>query len=157
MTIAELSSHFRHRELRHDDNWRSFSTRRNYEYVLDRWIVRRWGKYELGDVRTIEIESRLRSLPLARSSCAKSGICCPCFSTTPGGMSCLIGIRSNSCVKSAKRRTAPNVIIPAEIKGLLDHLEIRERTLVLLRYRLDCVRVNCLPSNGETSFFPRAP
>lgn len=71
MTIAELGSHFRHRELRHDDNWRSFSTRRNYEYVLERWIVKRWGKYELGGVRTIEVESWLRSLPLARSSCAK--------------------------------------------------------------------------------------
>jgi len=29
MTIAELSKHFQHRELTHDDNWRSYSTRRN--------------------------------------------------------------------------------------------------------------------------------
>jgi integrase len=34
--------------------------------------------------------------------------------------------------QSAKRRTAPNVLIPAEIKLLLDNLELRERTLVLL-------------------------
>jgi integrase len=34
--------------------------------------------------------------------------------------------------QSAKRRTAPNVLIPAEIKLLLDNLALRERTLVLL-------------------------
>jgi integrase len=34
--------------------------------------------------------------------------------------------------QSAKRRAAPNVLIPAEIKLLLDNLALRERTLVLL-------------------------
>jgi len=34
--------------------------------------------------------------------------------------------------QSAKRRAAPNVLIPAEIKLLLDNLSLRERTLVLL-------------------------
>jgi integrase len=34
--------------------------------------------------------------------------------------------------RSAKRRAAPNVLIPAEIKLLLDNLELRERTLVLV-------------------------
>ena len=34
--------------------------------------------------------------------------------------------------QSAKRRTAPSVLTPAEFKLLLDHLEIRERALVLL-------------------------
>jgi integrase len=34
--------------------------------------------------------------------------------------------------QSAKRRTAPSVLIPAKIKPLLDNLELRERTLVLL-------------------------
>ena len=34
--------------------------------------------------------------------------------------------------QSAKRRAAPNVLIPAEIKLLLENLEVRERTLVLL-------------------------
>lgn len=34
--------------------------------------------------------------------------------------------------QSAKRRTAPTVLMPAEIKALVDSLGIRERTLVLL-------------------------
>jgi integrase len=34
--------------------------------------------------------------------------------------------------QSAKRRTAPAVLMPAEIKALVNALELRERTLVLL-------------------------
>jgi integrase len=34
--------------------------------------------------------------------------------------------------QSAKRRRAPTVLMPDEIKAMLDNLSIRERTLVLL-------------------------
>src|SRR5215831_14105195 len=34
--------------------------------------------------------------------------------------------------QSAKRRRTPTVLMPAEIKALVDNLSIRERTLVLL-------------------------
>jgi integrase len=71
MTVRELCKHFQHRELTKDDNWRSYSTRRNYLFCLNRWIIPRWGKYELGEVRTTEVELWLRNLPLARSTCAK--------------------------------------------------------------------------------------
>ena len=43
MTIAGLAMHFRHHELVQDDGWRSYSTRRNDEFYLDRWIIPRWG------------------------------------------------------------------------------------------------------------------
>ena len=132
MTVAELGKHFQHRELARDDSWRSYSTRRNYEFNLGKWIIPRWGKYELGEVRTIEVESWLRSLPLARSSCAK----------LRNLMSVLFNhawrheLFDRNPIKlvrqSAKRRTAPTVLIPTEIKLLLDNLEVRERTLVLL-------------------------
>jgi integrase len=132
MTIAELGQHFQHRELARDDNWRSYSTRRNYEFNLRKWIIPRWGNYELSEVRTIEVESWLRSLPLARSSCAK----------IRNLMSVLFNhawrheLFDRNPIKlvrqSAKRRAAPNVLAPAEIKLLLDHLDLRERTLVLV-------------------------
>ena len=132
MTIAELSKHFQYRELAHDDNWRSYSTRRNYKFYLERWIIPKWGNYSLDQVRTIEVESWLRGLPLARSSCAK----------IRNVMSVLFNhawryeLFDRNPIKlvrqSAKRRAAPNVLIPAEIKLLLDNLSLRERTLVLL-------------------------
>jgi site-specific recombinase XerD len=58
--------------------------------------------------------------------------------------------------QSAKRRTAPSVVIPAEIKPLLDNLELRERTLVLLAASTGYAKVNCLRSSGATSIFPKA-
>lgn len=132
MTVGDLCQHFRQRELVQDDNWRIYSTRKNYSFLLKRWIVPRWGKYELSEVRTVEVESWLRSLARARSTCAK----------IRNLMSVLFNhawryeLFDHNPIKlvrqSAKRRTTPSILIPAEIKLLLDNLEIRERTLVLL-------------------------
>jgi integrase len=132
MTVGELSKHFQHRELAQNDVWRSYSTRRNYIFYLNKWIVPRWKDYKLTEVRTVEVESWLRSLSLARSTCAK----------IRNLMSVLFNHawrheffdRNPICHvrQSAKRRNAPNVLTPAEIKVLLDGLALRERTLVLL-------------------------
>jgi integrase len=117
-----LSKHFQHHELTQDDSWRSYLTRRNYKFYLEPWIIPRWGDYELVQVRTIEVESWLRSLPFARTICAKSR----------NLMSVLYNhvwrneFFDRNPIKlvrhSVKRRTAPDVLIPAEIKLLLDHL-----------------------------------
>jgi integrase len=71
-------------------------------------------------------------LPLAKSSCAKirnlmsvlfNHACrCELFDRNP-----IYLVR-----QSAKRRTPPATLVPAEIKALIDCLALRERTLVLL-------------------------
>ncbi len=132
MTVGELCRHFEQRELAQEDTWRSYSTRRNYHFLLKRWIMPRWGNHELGQVRTIEVESWLRSLARARSTCAK----------IRNLMSVLFNhawrheLFDRNPIKlvrqSAKRRAAPNVLNPVEVKLLLDNLALRERTLVLL-------------------------
>jgi integrase len=132
MTVGELCQHFQQRKLVQDDNWRSYSTRRNYYFLLKCWIVPRWGKHELGEVRTIEVESWLRGLARARSTCAKiRNLMSVLFNHA-----CRHELFDRNPIKlvrqSAKRRAAPNVLIPAEIKLLLDNLELRERTLVLV-------------------------
>jgi integrase len=38
---------------------------------LNRWVIPHWGSVRLSEVRTTEVELWLRSLPLAKSSCAK--------------------------------------------------------------------------------------
>src|SRR3984885_12484776 len=132
MTVADLCKHFQHRELAQNDAWRSHSTTRNYILYLNKWIIPRWKNYQLAEVRTVEVEAWLRSLLLARSTCAKI-------------RNLMSGVFNNACRheffdrnpislvrQSAKRRKAPNVLTPAEIKSLLDGLALRERTLVLL-------------------------
>lgn len=132
MTVAQLALHFRHHELAQDDGWRSYSTRRNYEFYLDRWVTPRWGGFKLSDVRTIEVESWLRTLPLARSSCAKIRNLMSVLFNHAWRYELFDRNPIKLVRQSAKRRTAPNVLTAAEIKALLAHLALRERTLVLL-------------------------
>jgi hypothetical protein len=70
-TLAELSDHFERIELAMGNTWRSYSTKQCYAGYLKRWIVPQWGPFDLWNIKTIEVESWLRRLPLAKSSCAK--------------------------------------------------------------------------------------
>jgi hypothetical protein len=71
MAIAQLCSHFEQCELSLANTWRSNSTKTIYKVYLKRWIIPKWSDHLLSDIRTIEVESWLRSLPIARSTCAK--------------------------------------------------------------------------------------
>ncbi len=132
MTIAEACDHFVQRELTKDNSWRSYSTRRAYKAYLNRWVIPHWGSVRLSEVRTTEVELWLRSLPLAKSSCAKiRGILSVLFNHV-----CRHELFDRNPIllvrQGAKRRTAPSVLTPAEIKALIHGLGLRKRTLVLL-------------------------
>jgi hypothetical protein len=71
MTLAQLADHYRQRELTPDNTWKSYATRRIYEIYLRKRILPRWGDYELDRIKPVEVESWLRQLGLARSTCAK--------------------------------------------------------------------------------------
>ena len=109
MTFAQLCSHFEQRELAKDNTWRSYSTKNTYRVYLKRWVVPHWGKYELSAIKTIQVESWLRRLPFAKSSCAKiRNVMSVLFNHA-----CRYEFfdRSPICLvrQSAKRRTAPSV------------------------------------------------
>jgi integrase len=132
MTIAQLCSHFEQRELTRTNTWRSYSTKRGYAVYLRRWIVPQWGRYELRNIRTIEVESWLRRLPLAKSSCAKiRNVMSVVFNHA-----CRYEFFDRNPIRlvrqGAKRKAVPNVLTPDEIKTLVNGLELREKTLVLL-------------------------
>ena len=132
MTVAEVCDHFDQRELTKDNTWRSYSTEKTYKAYLKRWIIPQWGALDLSRVRTIEVESWLRRLPLAKSSCAKiRGLLSVLFNHA-----CRYELFDRNPIRlvrqGAKRRTTPSVLTPAEIKALLSGLGLSERTLVLL-------------------------
>jgi integrase len=132
ITVAQLCAHFEQRELTKDNMWRSYSTKKTYQVYLNRWVLPHWGHHELAEVRTVQVESWLRSLPLAKSSCAKiRNLMCVVFNHARRYE---LFDRNPICLvrQSAKRRRAPIVLIPLEIKALVDNLSIRERTLTLL-------------------------
>jgi integrase len=132
ITVAQLCDHFEQRELTKDNTWRSYSTKKTYQAYLTRWVLPHWRHYELAEVRTIQVESWLRRLPLAKSSCAKiRNLMSVLFNHA-----CRYELFDRNPIylvrQSAKRRRVPTVLIPAEIKVLVDNLAVRERTLVLL-------------------------
>lgn len=132
MTVAQLCDHFEQRELTSTNTWRSHATKRCYAVYLRRWIIPQWGIYELCNVKTTEVESWLRRLRLARSSCAKiRNLMSVLFNHA-----CRYELFDRNPIslvrQGSKRRTPPIVLTPAEIKKLLDRLAPRERTLVLL-------------------------
>ena len=132
MTIAQLCNHFEQRELARSNTWRSYATKKCYAVYLRRWIIPQWGDYELCNVKTIEVESWLRRLPLPKSSCAKiRNLMSVLFNHA-----CRYELFDHNPIslvrQGSKRRTPPIVLTPVEIKELLDRLALRERTLVLL-------------------------
>jgi integrase len=131
-TLSQLSNHFERIELAPGNTWRSYSTKRCYVGYLKRWIVPQWGTYELRNIKTIEVESWLRRLPLAKSSCAKiRGVMSVLFNHA-----CRYELFDSNPIhlvrQGAKRNKTPCVLTPAEIRVLADGLPTRERTLVLL-------------------------
>ena len=93
MTVAQLCNHFEQRELGSTNTWRSYATKKCYAVYLRRWIVPQWGECELHDVRTIDVESWLRRLQLAKSSCAKIRNLMSYSSIMPADMSSSITIQ----------------------------------------------------------------
>src|SRR5260370_10216608 len=132
ITIAQLCDYFEQRELSTENTGRSHGTKKIYKASLTRWVRPHWQKHELAEVRTIQVESWLRGLPLAKSGCAKiRNLMSVLFNHA-----CRYELFDRNPIhlvrQSAKRRRAPTVLMPTEIKVLVDNLSIRERTLVLL-------------------------
>ena len=132
VTVEQICEHFEQRELRSGDSFRSFATIKTYRGYIRKWIKPRWGSRYLDEIKAVDVEAWLRRLPMARSSRAKiRSILSILFNHA-----CRYEIFDRNPMRfvrqGAKRRSAPNVLTAAEIKALVDHLPLRERTLVLL-------------------------
>jgi integrase len=133
-TVFDLVSHYRERELDPDTVWKTHSTKVTYEGYLNKWILPRWKQYPLVRINAGEVELWLRSLSLARSSCAKiRNLMSVVFNH---------GIRHDICDRnpiqlvrqSAKRKAVPTILSATDVQRLIAVLGIRERTLVLLAF-----------------------
>ncbi len=132
MTLPELVEHYRQRELAPDNEWKTSSTKVTYEGYLKKWILPRWEKYTISSIRTVEVESWLRQLPLARGSCAKIRNIMSVLFNHSRRYEFLDRNPISLVRQSAKRRKIPDVLSVTEIQQLLHALGQRERTLVLL-------------------------
>ena len=110
----------------------------------------RWGSYTLDRINAGEVELWLRSLALAKSSCAKiRNIMSVLFNHGIRHEICNT-IRFDWCDRGAKRKKFPAVLSASEVQQLIASLGLRERTLVLLdaRHRLADERTVCSEMAG---------
>ena len=110
----------------------SVATQRTYRGYIRRWIRPRWGSRTLNEIKAVEVEAWLRGLNLAPGSRAKiRNVFSALFNHA-----CRHELFDRNPIRfvhqSAKRRRAPDVLIGTELKGLIENLPPRERTIVLL-------------------------
>lgn len=132
-TIANLVAHYRLKELANDRNGRkAFSTRAAYECNLANWILPRWGDYKLDQVKSVAVEEWLDGIKRAKGTRAKIRNLMSALFTHAMRYEWVDRNPIKLVRQSAKRERIPDVLELAEIQLLLNKLEIRERTLVLL-------------------------
>lgn len=130
-TVAELVSHYQQKELSEDGS-KAYSTREVYGSCIRTWILPSWGTRSLSDVKAVDVEAWLGSLPLANGSRAKiRNVMSAIFSHAMRyewlGRNPIALVR-----QSAKRLLLPDVLTAEEIGALLAELPEPCRTAVLL-------------------------
>ena len=132
LSLSQLVEHYKQRELAPDNAWKTYSTKATYRGYLRKWIVPRWGTYTLASIRPIEVEHWLRNLGLARASCAKIRNVMSVLFNHARRYDLFAANPISLVRQSAKRQKIPEVLGVNELRRLLQALDLRERTLVLI-------------------------
>ena len=139
ITTKELVDHFsEHEQVDRGNEGRAYSTRDRCESVLNRWILPRWGKTPIDEVRTVAVEEWLRSMPRANGTKSK-------IRNTMGSLfnhairweftdkNPITGpVRGSGVRQSSKRERIPDLLAVEEFQRLQAELNVRERILVWL-------------------------
>jgi integrase len=127
-TLAELVTHYTEHELPKKTPY----TGEVYGGYLKTWILPKWGKLSLSDVRTVAVETWLGTLPLANGTKAKlrnlmSALFVHAMRWEFTNANPVTLVR-----QSAKRERVPDVLTVPELKALLAELAEPWRTAVFL-------------------------
>ena len=140
VSVETLVKHYREHELPDifhnrkptpgiaDEGQKTYSTQYAYEVYLNNWILPRWRSYRISDVKAVDVEAWLKTVPLARGSKAKiRNIMSALFSHAIrwewADKNPITDVR-----QSAKRLWTPDVLTPLEITALLAKLPEPLRT-----------------------------
>ena len=147
ISIATLVQHYREHEMpdifskkrpsigtvcEHEEGRKSYSTQETYQGYLKKWVVPRWGSYRLGDVKAVQVEQWLKTVPLARGSKAKmrnimSALYSHAIRWEWTDKNPITQVR-----QSAKRSNIPTVLSVEEIQRLFSSIKEPCRTAVIL-------------------------
>jgi integrase len=139
ITMKELVDHFsQHEQVDKGEEGRAYSTRDRCESVLNCWILPRWGKTPIDQVRTVAVEEWLRSIPRAKGTRSKirntmSALYNHAIRWEFTDKNPITGpVRGSGVRQSSKRERIPDLPEVEEFQLLQVELQIRERILVWL-------------------------
>jgi integrase len=129
--MTELIAHYREKELC-EEGGKAHSTREVYGSYIRTWILPKWGQHFLSDVRTVDVEAWLGTLPLANGSKAKTRNVMSAIFSHAMRYEWLTRNPIALVCQSAKRERVPDVLTAKEIGALLAELADPSRTAVML-------------------------
>jgi integrase len=148
ITIAALIEHYERIELAEpedEESGRAHSTRSRLKWLLHRWVVPRWGKLNLNDIKAVAVEHWLKKLVkkntperLARGSRAKirnamSALYNHAIRWEFTDKNPIAGPVKGSGVRvSSKRMSIPDILTIGEMQKLITAVRLRERVLIFL-------------------------
>jgi integrase len=150
ITIAALIEHYERIELAEpedEESGRAHSTRSRLKWLLHRWVVPRWGKLNINDIKAVAVEHWLRNLVkkdtrgaerLARGSRAKirnamSALYNHAIRWEFTDKNPIAGPVKGSGVRvSSKRMSIPDILTIGEMQKLIAAVRLRERVLIFL-------------------------
>jgi integrase len=121
-TVAELVTHYTEKELPKDSS-KAYSTRKAYQSYFKNWIAPVWGSYRLSAVKTVAVEDWLRTLSLAPGTKAKMRNILSALFTHAMRHEWADRNPIKLVRQSAKRQSAPDVLIADELRALLSELD----------------------------------
>ena len=145
VTMKALIEHFRMKELIDTGGeGRAWSTRDRYDSCLTCWVEPRWGKSELGEIRTPAVEEWLHQLKRADGAMLAGA--------TRAKIRNLMSVLFNHAIRwgltdrnpisgpnrgsgvrqSSKRLRVPDILEIQEIQAIVAKLQLRERVLLCL-------------------------
>ena len=150
ITIAALIEHYERIELAEpedEESGRAHSTRSRLKWLLHLWVVPRWGKLNINDIKAVAVEHWLRNLVkkdtqgaerLARGSRAKirnamSALYNHAIRWEFTDKNPIAGPVKGSGVRvSSKRMSIPDILTIGEMQKLISAVRLRERVLIFL-------------------------
>ena len=148
ITMSALVEHYQQVELSEpedEESGRAHSTRTRLRWLLNRWVIPRWGKAEINGLKPVAVEQWLKTLSktggrerLARGTRAKirnamSALYNHAIRWQFTDKNPISGPVKGSGVRvSAKRMSIPDILTVEEIQKMISAVLLRERVLIFL-------------------------
>ena len=105
-----------------DETRKSYSTQLTYQGYLRKWILPRWRSYRLTEVKPVQVEQWLKSLPMSKGSKAKTRNIMSALYSHAQRWEWTTYNPIRHVRQSAKRARIPTILTPQQLKELLENL-----------------------------------